>query len=117
MSTPAEDAIGAALLKMTEYGERIGVLDEREAEHFRAVTGALHELRTKVNGVEGTIADQAEILGSLNGLDEAVAKAGRADHPAAASRRARIRPLSASRHGALVAPAGQREDRTDRAAP
>jgi hypothetical protein len=74
VSTPAEDAIGAALLKMTEYGERIGVLDEREAEHFRAVTSALHELRTKVNGVEGTIADQAEILGSLNGLDEAVAK-------------------------------------------
>ncbi len=74
MSTPPEDAIGAALLKMTEYGERIGVLDEREAEHFRAVTGALHELRTTVNGVEGTIADQAEILGSLNGLDEAVAR-------------------------------------------
>jgi hypothetical protein len=74
VSTPPEDAIGAALLKMTEHGERIGVLDEREAEHFRAVTGALHELRTKVNGVEGTIADQAEILGSLNGLDEAVAK-------------------------------------------
>jgi hypothetical protein len=59
---------------MTEYGERIGVLDEREAEHFRTVTSALHELRTKVNGVEGTIADQAEILGSLNGLDEAVAR-------------------------------------------
>jgi hypothetical protein len=58
---------------MTEHGERIGVLDEREAEHFRAVTGALHELRTKVTGVEGTIADQTEILGSLNGLDEAVA--------------------------------------------
>jgi hypothetical protein len=63
----------AALLKITEYGERIGVLDEREAEHFRAVTSALHTLRTTVGGVEGTIADQAEILGSLNGLDEAVA--------------------------------------------
>ena len=74
MSTVPEDAIGAALLKMTEYGERIGVLNEREAEHFRAVTGALHELRTTVNGVEGTVADQTEILGSLNGLDEAVAR-------------------------------------------
>jgi hypothetical protein len=72
--TPPEDAIGAALLKMAEHGERIGVLDQREAEHFRAVTGALHELRTTVNRVEGTIGDQAEILGSLNGLDEAVAK-------------------------------------------
>jgi hypothetical protein len=74
VSTPPEDGIAAALLKMTEHGERIGVLDQREAEHFRAVTSALHELRTKVTGVEGTIADQAEILGSLNGLDEAVAK-------------------------------------------
>jgi hypothetical protein len=64
----------AALLKMTEYGERIGVLDEREAGHFRDVTSALHKLRTTVSGVEGTIADQAEILGSLNGLDEAVAR-------------------------------------------
>lgn len=74
MRTPPEDAIGAALLKITEHGERIGILDEREAGHFRDVTSALHTLRTTVNGVEGTVADQAEILGSLNGLDEAVAK-------------------------------------------
>jgi hypothetical protein len=73
VSTPPEDGIAAALLKITEHGERIGVLDEREAGHFRAVTSALHTLRSTVNGVEGTIADQAEILGSLNGLDEAVA--------------------------------------------
>jgi hypothetical protein len=74
VSAPAEDGIAAALLKITEHGERIGVLDEREAGHFRDVTSALHTLRTTVNGVEGTIADQAEILGSLNGLDEAVAR-------------------------------------------
>ncbi len=74
MSAPAEDGIAAALLKLTEYGERIGVLDEREAEHFRNVTSALHTLRTTVTGVEGTIADQAEILGSLNGLDDALAR-------------------------------------------
>lgn len=64
----------AALLKITEYGERIGVLDQREAGHFRDVTSALHALRSTVNGVEGTMAGQAEILGSLNGLDEAVAR-------------------------------------------
>jgi hypothetical protein len=73
VSTPAEDGIAAALLKITEHGERIGILDQREAGHFRDVTSALHKLRTTVNGVEGTITDQAEILGSLNGLDEAVA--------------------------------------------
>jgi hypothetical protein len=73
VSAPPEDGITAALLKITQHGERIGILDEREAEHFRDVTSALHELRTKVTGVEGTIADQAEILGSLKGLDDAVA--------------------------------------------
>jgi hypothetical protein len=74
VSTPPEDGTAAALLKVYECVERIGGLDEREAEHFRDVTRALHQLRTKVSGVADTVTDQAEILGSLNGLDEAVAK-------------------------------------------
>ena len=91
MTTP-DDGTLADLLKITEFAEKIGALDQREGEHFRDVSHALSQLRTTVNGIQGTITDQAEILAGLNGLDDAVAKLDRADHPllppaAAAGRR------------------------------
>jgi hypothetical protein len=72
--TSPDDGTLADLLKITEFAEKIGALDQREGEHFRDVSHALSQLRTTVNGIQGTIADQADILAGLNGLDDAVAK-------------------------------------------
>jgi hypothetical protein len=72
--TTPDDGTLADLLKITEFAERIGVLDQREGQHFREVSHALSQVRTTVNGIQGTITDQAEILAGLTGLDDAVAK-------------------------------------------
>jgi hypothetical protein len=69
-----EDGLTAALLRLNEHSERIGQIDQREGEHFRHVSDALAKLHTTVNGMKGTITDQAEILAGLDGLDEAVAE-------------------------------------------
>jgi hypothetical protein len=49
------------------------VLDQREAEHFRAIGERLAELGSLVTGLGSTLQDQAPILAGLQGLDERVA--------------------------------------------
>ena len=72
MSTP-DSGLSAALLQLTQFGERIALLDDREARNFRhvettlaAVSGAVTSLRAAVDG-------QARVLESLDGLGESVA--------------------------------------------
>jgi hypothetical protein len=67
------DGFDAALRQLAEHGERLAVLDQREAEHFRAIGERLAELGSLVTGLGSSLQDQAAILAGLQGLDERVA--------------------------------------------
>ena len=62
------DAMTAALLQLAGHAERLAVLDEREAGHFRATGERLTELAALVSGLGGTLQDQAAILARLESL-------------------------------------------------
>jgi len=63
-----DDAMAAALLQLAGHAERLAVLDEREAGHFRATGERLSELAALVSGLGGTVQDQAAILDRLESL-------------------------------------------------
>ena len=67
------DGFDAALRQLADHGERLAVLDQREAEHFRAIGERLAELGTLVTGLGSAVRDQAALLAALQGLDEQVA--------------------------------------------
>jgi hypothetical protein len=67
------DGFDAALRQLADHGERLAVLDRREAEHFRMIGERLAELGTLVTGLGSAIQDQAALLAALRGLDEQVA--------------------------------------------
>ena len=67
------DGFDAALRQLAEHGERLALLDQREAEHFRAIGERLDELGTLVTGLGAAVRDQAAILAALQRLDEQVA--------------------------------------------
>ena len=67
------DGFDAALRQLAEHGERLALLDQREAEHFRVVGERLAELGSLVTGLGSAVRDQAAILAALQGLDEQVA--------------------------------------------
>jgi hypothetical protein len=67
------DGFDAALRQLAEHGERLALLDQREAEHFRAVGERLAELGSLVTGLGSAVRDQAAVLAGLQGLDEQVA--------------------------------------------
>src|SRR6266513_269187 len=67
------DGFDAALRQLADHGERLAVLDQREAEHFRVIGERLAELGTLVTGLGSAIQDQAALLAALQGLDEQVA--------------------------------------------
>ena len=67
------DGFDAVLRQLAEHGERLALLDQREAEHFRAVGERLAELGTLVTGLGTAVRDQAAALAGLQGLDEQVA--------------------------------------------
>jgi hypothetical protein len=69
----SDDSAGL-ILQLTELADRIGQVDAREAEHWAQAREQLAELATKVTAMRGDITDQAAILASLDGLDEAVAE-------------------------------------------
>jgi hypothetical protein len=77
--TPA-DALTAMLLQITQHAERLAVVDEREAGHYREIAARLAELArhlgeatAHVDSMRATAARQAAILASLDGLDQQVA--------------------------------------------
>ena len=67
------DGFDAALRQLADHGERLALLDQREAEHFRAIGERLAELGTLVAGLGSAVRDQAAVLTGLQGLDEQVA--------------------------------------------
>ncbi len=79
------DPLNAALLQLAAHGERLAVLEDREAAHFAAISGRLTEITTLARGLGQTVQDQIAILARLQGLDEEVA--------ALAARLARIAPV------------------------
>ena len=62
------DAMAAALLQLSGHAERLAVLDEREAGHFRATGERLTDLAAVVSGLGGAVQDQAAILARLESL-------------------------------------------------
>jgi hypothetical protein len=64
--------MAAALLQLSEHAERLAILDEREAGHFRATGERLSELAALVSGLGGTLQDQAATLARLESLYEQV---------------------------------------------
>jgi hypothetical protein len=67
------DGFDAALRQLADTGERLALLDAREAEHFAAAGERLAELSTLVTGLGSAVRDQAAIVAGLQGLDEQVA--------------------------------------------
>ena len=67
------DGFDAALRQLAEHGERLALLDAREAEHFTAIGERLAELSSLVTGLGSAVRDQAAIPAALQGLDEQVA--------------------------------------------
>jgi hypothetical protein len=62
------DPIAAVLLQLSEHSERLAVLDEREAGHFRLVQHRLGELADLITTLGGTLQNQSEILARLERL-------------------------------------------------
>jgi hypothetical protein len=71
--TMTADPLNAALLQLAAHGERLAVLEGREAAHFRAISDRLAAITALAEGLGGTVKDQAAILARLQGLDEDVA--------------------------------------------
>ena len=67
------DGFDAALRQLAEHGERLALLDTREAGHFAAIGERLAELGSLVTGLGSAVRDQAAVLAGLQGLDEQVA--------------------------------------------
>ena len=60
------DPIAAVLLQLSEHAERLAVLDEREAGHFRAIQQRLGDLAGLITTLGGTLEDQSAILARLD---------------------------------------------------
>jgi hypothetical protein len=67
------DPITAALDQLAAHHERIGRLDDREADHFVAISARLTQIADLLTGALGTMKDHAAALAGLEGLDRQVA--------------------------------------------
>ena len=67
------DPITAALDQFAAHREQIGRLDEREADHFAAISTRLTQMAGLLTAVSGTVKDHAAALARLEGLDRQVA--------------------------------------------
>jgi hypothetical protein len=81
--TMTADPINAALLQLAAHGERLAVLEDREAAHFAAISGRLAEITALTQGLGQAVTDQAAVLARLQGLDEDVAALAARLRPAA----------------------------------
>lgn len=66
------EGLGAVLIQVAEHGERIALLDNREADHFRALGERLQDIGTRLTGIAGTQQDHGAILANLEGVEEQV---------------------------------------------
>ena len=69
----ADSGLSAALLQLTQFGERIALLDDREARNFERVETTLTEMSAALANLKTAVAGQAEVLKSLDGLSDSVA--------------------------------------------
>ncbi len=67
------DPLNAALIQLSAQGERLALLEEREAGHYTALSQRLAEIAAVAESLGGTLADQAAILDRFEGLGDAVA--------------------------------------------
>jgi hypothetical protein len=74
------DVVTGLMLQITQYAERLALLDQREASHYCEITNRLHELaqqlaRTgeQVDAIHDVATRQAALLETLDGLDHQVA--------------------------------------------
>jgi hypothetical protein len=83
VSTPAPDPGGlitGVMLQITQHAERLALLDQREATHFREIAGRLADLARGLTETSGRVDDvhdlaarQLALLETLDGLDQQVA--------------------------------------------
>ncbi len=67
------DALTAVLLQLGELTQKLADLDHRQIADVNQMRERIAALTALANGIKGTIADQAEVLAALDGLDEQVA--------------------------------------------
>jgi hypothetical protein len=67
------DPITAVLDQLAAHHEQIGRLDEREADHFAAISARLTQIAGLLTAVSGTVKDHAAALARLEDLDRQVA--------------------------------------------
>jgi hypothetical protein len=67
------DPIPAALDQLAAHREQIARLDEREADHFAAISTRLTQMAGLLTAVSGTVKDHAAALARLEDLDRQVA--------------------------------------------
>ena len=74
------DLITGVMLQITQHAERLALLDQREATHFREIADRLAdqarlltETSDRVNNVNDLAARQAALLETLDSLDQQVA--------------------------------------------
>lgn len=72
MTTP-DSGLSAALLQLSQQGERIALLDDRETRNFRHVETTLAAMSTAVTSLKAAVDGQAKALEALDGLGESVA--------------------------------------------
>ena len=83
VSTPEHDPgdlITGVMLQITQHAERLALLDQREATHFRETAGRLADIARTLAEVSGQVGDvhdvaarQSALLDTLDGLDKQVA--------------------------------------------
>jgi hypothetical protein len=67
------DPIPAALDQLAAHREQVGLIDEREADHFAAISTRLTQMAGLLTAVSGTVKDHAAALARLEDLDRQVA--------------------------------------------
>lgn len=65
--------LDAALLQLAACGERLAVLEDRQATHVTTVTGQLAQITALAEGLGQAVQDQAAVLARLQDLDQDVA--------------------------------------------
>ena len=73
MTTP-DSGLSAALLQLSQLGERTALLENRVADNLRHVDVTLANMSTAITRLKATVDGQAKVLESLDGLSESVAQ-------------------------------------------
>jgi hypothetical protein len=68
------DPLPAALDQLAAHQERLSVLDDREADHFAALTTRLTGIAGLITGLTTAVSGHATALARLDGLDRQVAE-------------------------------------------